>query len=136
MRSYNSFYAVSVAENITSGNEQYNSVPWFWADQYDIKLQIAGISDNHDEVIIRGKKSEKSFSCHYLKNGILIAVDAINRPRDFIHSKNLIYQKTIIDDDKNNIKGIDLKNRTLSKSKDNTIPIVVKIAITEQNNNT
>ena len=98
-----------VAENISSGDVSYDSVPWFWSDQYDIKLQIAGVSQNFDEVIIRGNALEKSFSCLYLKNRTLIAVDAINRPRDFIHSKNLIYHKTIIDDDKNNIKEIDLK---------------------------
>ena len=98
-----------VAENISSGDISYDSVPWFWSDQYDIKLQIAGVSQNFDEVIIRGNASEKSFSCLYLKNRTLIAVDAINRPRDFIYSKNLIYHKTIIDDDKNNIKEIDLK---------------------------
>ena len=52
-----------VAENISFGDVSYDSVPWFWSDQYDIKLQIAGVSQNFDEVIIRGNALEKSFSC-------------------------------------------------------------------------
>jgi 3-phenylpropionate/trans-cinnamate dioxygenase ferredoxin reductase subunit len=64
--------------------------PWFWSDQYDVKLQIAGLSMGHDEIVVRGSEDEKKFAVFYLKAGRLIAVDAINSPPEFIASKRLI----------------------------------------------
>lgn len=64
--------------------------PWFWSDQYDIKLQIAGLSQGHDEVVVRGDPSAKKFAAFYLKNGKLIAVDAVNSPPEFLASKKLV----------------------------------------------
>jgi len=64
--------------------------PWFWSDQYDIKLQIAGLSMGYDEIVVRGDIEAKKFAAFYLKNGLLIAVDAINSPPEFIASKRLI----------------------------------------------
>lgn len=64
--------------------------PWFWSDQYDIKLQIAGLSMGYDEIVVRGDIEAKKFAAFYLKNGRLIAVDAINSPPEFIASKRLI----------------------------------------------
>lgn len=64
--------------------------PWFWSDQYDVKLQIAGLSQGHDEIVVRGDKDAKKFAVFYLKAGRLIAVDAINSPPEFIASKRLI----------------------------------------------
>ncbi|WP_300377259.1 FAD-dependent oxidoreductase [Henriciella sp.] len=64
--------------------------PWFWSDQYDVKLQIAGLSQGHDEVVVRGDKSANKFAAFYLKAGRLIAVDAVNSPPEFIASKKLI----------------------------------------------
>lgn len=68
----------------------YSQVPWFWSDQYDLKLQIAGLSLGYDEVVIRGDANSRSFSCIYLKEKRLIAIDAVNAPRDFMQSKALI----------------------------------------------
>ena len=64
--------------------------PWFWSDQYDVKLQIAGLSEGHDQVVLRGDRAAKKFAAFYLKNGKLIAVDAVNSPPEFIASKKLI----------------------------------------------
>ncbi|RIJ24739.1 pyridine nucleotide-disulfide oxidoreductase [Henriciella barbarensis] len=64
--------------------------PWFWSDQYDIKLQIAGLSQGYDEIVVRGDVEAKKFAAFYKKNGRLIAVDAINSPPEFIASKRLI----------------------------------------------
>ena len=72
-------------------------VPWFWSDQYDLKLQIAGLSEGYDSVAIRGNPAERSFSCLYLMENRLIAVDAINAPRDFVQSKQLIADRRLID---------------------------------------
>lgn len=85
------------AANLCGIEERYCDVPWFWSDQYDLKLQIAGLSDGYDDVIIRGNPAERSFSCIYLRDNRIIAVDAINAPRDFVHSKQLIACQAAVD---------------------------------------
>lgn len=82
--------AKTAASNICGRETHYSQVPWFWSDQYDLKLQIAGLSQGFDQVVLRGNPAARSFACLYLENGRLIAVDAINSPGDFIHSKALI----------------------------------------------
>jgi len=82
--------AKTVAANICGENVAYAQVPWFWSDQYDLKLQIAGLSDGHDEIVIRGDPATRSFACAYLREGQLLALDAINSPKDFMQSKALI----------------------------------------------
>ncbi len=64
--------------------------PWFWSDQYDLKLQMAGLSDGYDELAIRGSTQGSSFIAFYLREGRVIAADAINRPSEFMASKRLI----------------------------------------------
>jgi 3-phenylpropionate/trans-cinnamate dioxygenase ferredoxin reductase subunit len=64
--------------------------PWFWSDQYDLKLQMAGISEGYDELAIRGSTAGSSFIAFYLREGRVIAADAINRPSEFMASKRLI----------------------------------------------
>lgn len=88
--------AKTAARNICGRETHYCEVPWFWSDQYDLKLQIAGLSDGYDEIVIRGNPAERSFACLYLKKGRLIAVDAVNAPRDFMQSKALIAAHAII----------------------------------------
>jgi 3-phenylpropionate/trans-cinnamate dioxygenase ferredoxin reductase subunit len=78
------------ATNIAGGNETYDEVPWFWSDQYDLKLQIAGLSTGYDQAIVRGDPGTRAFSCAYLGNGRLLAIDAVNAPRDFVQAKALI----------------------------------------------
>lgn len=89
--------AKTAAANICGAELTYSQVPWFWSDQYDLKLQIAGISRGYDEVVMRGDPSAKSFSCLYLRNGELIAVDAVNAPKDYVQSKALIAAHARID---------------------------------------
>jgi 3-phenylpropionate/trans-cinnamate dioxygenase ferredoxin reductase subunit len=92
--------AKTAAANICGKDTAYCQVPWFWSDQYDLKLQIAGLSDGYDHVVIRGNPAERSFSCLYLSEGRLIATDAINAPRDFVQSKQLIADRAEIDAEK------------------------------------
>jgi 3-phenylpropionate/trans-cinnamate dioxygenase ferredoxin reductase subunit len=82
--------AKTAAANICGKETHYAQVPWFWSDQYDLKLQIAGLSEGYDEIVIRGNPANRSFACLYLKNGRLIATDAVNAPREFVQSKDLI----------------------------------------------
>ena len=64
--------------------------PWFWSDQYDLKLQIAGLSQDYDQIVVRGNPKDRKFAAFYLRGGTLIAVDAINSPPEFLASKKLI----------------------------------------------
>lgn len=64
--------------------------PWFWSDQYDLKLQIAGLSTDYDTIALRGDPKDRKFAAFYLRNGMLIAVDAVNSPPEFLASKKLI----------------------------------------------
>ncbi|GAB1818314.1 NAD(P)/FAD-dependent oxidoreductase [Herbidospora sp. RD11066] len=59
-------------------------VPWFWSDQYDLKLQIAGVADGHDQVVVRGDPDGESFSALYYRDGELQAVNAVNRAADYL----------------------------------------------------
>jgi 3-phenylpropionate/trans-cinnamate dioxygenase ferredoxin reductase subunit len=67
-----------------------NSVPWFWSDQYDLKLQTVGLSRGHDEVAIRGDPASRAFTAFYLRRGILVASDSVNRPADFVVARKLV----------------------------------------------
>ena len=89
--------AKAVAGSILGVPQPYDEVPWFWSDQYDIKLQIAGLSIAGDSVLLRGDPGTRAFSCLYMKDGRLMAVDAINRPADFIMAKQLIAERRVLD---------------------------------------
>ena len=67
--------------------------PWFWSDQYNIKLQIAGLSTGYDNFVIRGDSKSEKFAVFYFKDDILIAADAINSPPEFMIAKRLISAK-------------------------------------------
>jgi 3-phenylpropionate/trans-cinnamate dioxygenase ferredoxin reductase subunit len=65
--------------------QPYRALPWFWSDQYDLKLQIAGLSQGFDQVVLRGdSESGRSFAAFYFRQGRLLAVDAVNRPQEFM----------------------------------------------------
>jgi 3-phenylpropionate/trans-cinnamate dioxygenase ferredoxin reductase subunit len=89
--------AKTAAMDICGEAAEYTQVPWFWSDQYDLKLQIAGLSEGYDEFVIRGDREQRSFSCLYLRKGVLIACDSINAPRDFMQSKSLIAVRWSVD---------------------------------------
>ena len=68
----------------------YQALPWFWSDQYDIKLQIAGLSTGFDEILIRGDMDEERFSAWYYQEDKLLAVDCVNAPREFMIAKKML----------------------------------------------
>ncbi len=70
--------------------EPYAEVPWFWSDQYDLKLQMTGLSKPGDHIVIRGNPAERRFSACYLREGVFVACQAVNAAKDFIQSKKLI----------------------------------------------
>lgn len=89
----------TVASSIINQSLAYNQIPWFWSDQYDHKLQIVGLSGDHDKVIMRGDMSEAKFMLFYTKDEKLIAVDAVNNSKEFLICKKLVANKVTIKPD-------------------------------------
>jgi 3-phenylpropionate/trans-cinnamate dioxygenase ferredoxin reductase component len=73
-----------------------DAVPWFWSDQYDLKLQIAGLSAGHDEYVVRGDIAGEAFSVLYYRDGALLAVDAVNTPGDYMAVRKALSQGATI----------------------------------------
>ncbi len=86
-----------------------HAVPWFWSDQYDLKLQMTGLADGHDRCIVRGSIVEQSFCAFYLRDGRVLAVDAINRPADFMLAKKAVASRVKVDPDRLSELDIPLK---------------------------
>ena len=86
------------AETLCGKLKPYHALPWFWSDQYDLKLQIAGLSQGYDEVVTRGDRdSGRSFAAFYFRQGRMIAVDAVNKPPEFMLGKRLISEAIDVD---------------------------------------
>jgi 3-phenylpropionate/trans-cinnamate dioxygenase ferredoxin reductase subunit len=82
--------ARTAATNICGKPARHAHVPWFWSDQYDVKLQIAGLTQGYDQTIVRGDPESGRFALYYLARGELLAVDAINSAKDFMTGKKWI----------------------------------------------
>ena len=80
----------SAAAALMGRERPFTAAPWFWSDQYDVKLQMAGLSHGYDEVIARGDLQKPAFSAFYLRNGRLIAVDSLNRISDHMLAKRML----------------------------------------------
>lgn len=87
----------TAAATIVGQPRPYNVVPWFWSDQYGLKLQVAGLSIGHDQFVIRGSPDKQSFSVFYFQSGRLIAADSINRMQDHLMARRLIAQRVCPD---------------------------------------
>jgi 3-phenylpropionate/trans-cinnamate dioxygenase ferredoxin reductase subunit len=101
--------AKTAAAAILGKDKPFSQVPWFWSDQYDIKLQTPGVNNGYDEVIIRGDTATASFAAFYLQSGRLLAVDAINRPREFMAAKALIAESAVIEPARLADEGLPIK---------------------------
>jgi 3-phenylpropionate/trans-cinnamate dioxygenase ferredoxin reductase subunit len=86
--------AKAVASALTGKPQSYDPVPWFWSDQYELKLQMAGLSDGYDDATAVGDVSAARFSVEYRKNGKLIAVDAVNDGRAYMSGRKRIAEET------------------------------------------
>mgnify|MGYP001800691780 CR=1 FL=1 len=82
--------AKTVALDIIGRSKPYAAFPWFWSDQYDIKLQTIGLNVGYEDTITRGDPDTNSFSLIYLRDGAVCAIDAINRPLDFAQGRMLL----------------------------------------------
>lgn len=80
----------TAAASLLGIDARHERVPWFWSDQYEHKLVIVGLSQGHDRTVLRGDPAGTSFSCCYLRDGELVAIDTINLPRDHLAARKLI----------------------------------------------
>jgi 3-phenylpropionate/trans-cinnamate dioxygenase ferredoxin reductase subunit len=74
----------------------YDAVPWFWSNQYDLKLQTVGLSAGHDQCVVRGDPAARSFSVLYLKQGGVIALDCVNATKDYVQGRALVMARAAI----------------------------------------
>ncbi|WP_374116452.1 NAD(P)/FAD-dependent oxidoreductase [Hoyosella sp. YIM 151337] len=86
------------AATLCGKDKSVTALPWFWSDQYELKLQIAGLNEGYDSVVLRGDpESGRSFTCFYFKGDELIAADCVNRPQEFMFSRRVIGDRIPVD---------------------------------------
>lgn len=86
--------ATTAARAICGTLEPYEAVPWFWSNQFDLRLQTVGLSMGYDDVVVRGDTAQRSFSVVYLKQGRVIALDCVNAVKDYVQGKALVVMGT------------------------------------------
>ena len=87
----------SVAARAIMGDKQdYDAVPWFWSNQYDLRLQTVGIASGHDARVLRGDPASAKFSLIYLKEGRVVALDCVNSTRDYAQGRKLVMNRAQI----------------------------------------
>jgi 3-phenylpropionate/trans-cinnamate dioxygenase ferredoxin reductase subunit len=89
--------ATVAAKTILGIDAVYDAVPWFWSNQYDLKLQTVGISTGHDATVLRGDPTSRSFSLLYLREGRVIALDCVNATKDYVQGRKLVLEGAAID---------------------------------------
>ena len=104
--------AKAAARNMSDRQAPYDRVPWFWSDQYDNKLLIVGLSQGHDQRVIRGDPASGSFSVCYFKSGELIALEAVNHSKDYMAARKLIDARARLDPEKAGNVSVELKTRS------------------------
>ena len=82
--------ATTVAKAICGDPQPYHAIPWFWSNQYDLKLQTAGLNLGYDATVLRGDPATRSFSVVYLKGGRVIALDCVNAVKDYVQGRKLV----------------------------------------------
>jgi len=105
----------------------YHSVPWFWSNQYDLRLQTVGLSTGHDEVVLRGDPRLRSFSLLYLKRGRVCALDCVNATKDYVQGRALVIAGAMVERELLADPTIALK--TLLENLDETKDLSLKTAV-------
>ena len=84
--------ARAAVQHILGNPTPYDAIPWFWSNQYDLRLQTVGLSLTHDECVVRGDPATRSFSLVYLRQGQVIALDCVNRTKDYVQGRALVLE--------------------------------------------
>jgi 3-phenylpropionate/trans-cinnamate dioxygenase ferredoxin reductase subunit len=101
--------AKCIAAAIVGRAQNYQAVPWFWTDQFDMNLQMVGLSGGYDRTVIRGEPESRKFSVFYFKLDRLAAIDSVNRPGDHIIGRKLIANGTQVTPEQAADLSVDLK---------------------------
>lgn len=101
--------AKSVAARLMEKPTNYTALPWFWTDQGELKLQIAGLADGHDETVVLGSVEQRQISVLCFRAGRLVAVESCNRPADHMAARKLIARKSPLSAAEASVAGFDLK---------------------------
>jgi 3-phenylpropionate/trans-cinnamate dioxygenase ferredoxin reductase subunit len=88
--------AATAAKAIVGRPEPYEAIPWFWSNQYDLRLQTVGLSVGHDATVVRGSPADRSFSVIYLLNGRVVALDCVNSTKDYVQGRKLILERRAV----------------------------------------
>ncbi len=88
--------ATTAARAICGAPAPYDALPWFWSNQYDLKLQTAGLNIGYDATVVRGDPAGRSFSVIYLRQGRMIAIDSVNAVKDYVQGRKLIEAGAVI----------------------------------------
>jgi 3-phenylpropionate/trans-cinnamate dioxygenase ferredoxin reductase subunit len=88
--------AKTVAQHIMGTAEPYGALPWFWSNQYDLKLQTVGLNHGHDATVLRGDPANRSFSVIYLRGGKVVALDCVNATKDYVQGHKLVEAQAVI----------------------------------------
>lgn len=86
----------TAAATLCGKPKAYEQYPWFWSDQYDLKLQMVGLSQGYDNIVVRGNIADNAFSVFYFQGNTLLAVDAINKPAEHMQAKRILNHKIAI----------------------------------------
>ena len=78
------------ASNMLGGDKSYAAIPWFWSDQYELKLQMVGFSADGNREVLRGDMASNQFAVFYLKDNTVVAADTVNSPKEFMLCKQLV----------------------------------------------
>jgi len=101
--------AKHAAAAICGKPKPYTEVPWFWSDQYDLKLQIAGLVAPDDEVVLRGDPASRSFAAFRLRDGVIVAVEAVNAAPEYMMGRRLIAARARVAPDRLANKAVPMK---------------------------
>lgn len=88
--------ALTVARAIKGMLQPYHSVPMFWSNQYDLRLQTVGLAAGHDDAVVRGAIASRTFSIVYLRQGRVVALDCVNAIRDYVQGKALVSKRVMV----------------------------------------
>jgi 3-phenylpropionate/trans-cinnamate dioxygenase ferredoxin reductase subunit len=102
--------ARTAAATICGNPVPHAAVPWFWSDQFDLKLQMVGLSQGYDQLVFRGDIEAESFCAFYLKDGVVLSADAVNRPQDFMVAKRLVASRSRVSAEALADERVPLKN--------------------------
>jgi 3-phenylpropionate/trans-cinnamate dioxygenase ferredoxin reductase subunit len=95
---------------IAGVEQRYHAVPWFWSDQFDLKLQMVGLSKGADQEVVRGSIEDRKFSLFYFKNGVLIGIDSVNAPADHMLGRRLLAKPPLLTPAQAADMSLDLKS--------------------------